>query len=125
MKKIFLSLMLALTMTFGMGGVALAAGPTDSAKNQVCEGISGQIGGTCGGADADVNSAVRVVLEILSWVAGIAAVIMIIVAGLKYITSGGDSSKVASAKSSLIYAIVGIIIVALAQFLVRFVIGNV
>ena len=47
---------------------------------------------------------------------------MIIVSAFKYITSGGDSNKVASAKSSLIYAIIGLVIVGLAQFIVNFVI---
>jgi hypothetical protein len=49
---------------------------------------------------------------------------MIILGGLKYITSGGDAQKVASAKSALIYAIVGLVIVALAQAIVRFVLGK-
>jgi hypothetical protein len=46
---------------------------------------------------------------------------MIIVAGLKYIASAGDSNKVSSAKSTLIYALVGVLIAALAQLLVHFV----
>jgi hypothetical protein len=47
---------------------------------------------------------------------------MIIIAGFKYITSGGDTNKVASAKSTLTYAIIGIVVVALAQLIVHFVI---
>jgi hypothetical protein len=47
---------------------------------------------------------------------------MIIYGGFRYITSGGDSGRVGSAKNTLIYAIVGLIIVALAQLIVNFVI---
>jgi hypothetical protein len=49
---------------------------------------------------------------------------MIIIGGLKYITSGGESSNVSGAKNTIIYAIVGLIVVALAQFIVHFVLAN-
>lgn len=74
--------------------------------------------------DNGVTRIVRAVVKILSWVVGIVAVIMILVAGLKYITSGGDSGKMGSAKSTLVYALVGLFIAALAQFLVTFVLSN-
>ena len=54
---------------------------------------------------------------------GVLAIIMVIVAGFKYIVSGGDSGKVGSAKNTLIYALVGIAIAVFAQFLVHFVIN--
>lgn len=63
-------------------------------------------------------------VNIFSIIVGVIAVIMIIVGGLKYITSGGDSGNVSSAKNTILYAIVGLIIVALAQFIVRFILGN-
>ena len=46
---------------------------------------------------------------------------MIIYGGFRYITSGGSSEGVGAAKSTLIYAIIGLIIVALAQLIVQFV----
>ncbi len=62
-------------------------------------------------------------VNIFSIIVGVIAVIMIIIGGLKYITSGGDSGNVSAAKNTILYAIVGLIIVALAQFIVRFVLG--
>ena len=50
-------------------------------------------------------------------IVGVVAIIMIIVGGFRYITSGGDSSKVGSAKNTIIYAIIGLILVALAQII--------
>ena len=50
---------------------------------------------------------------------GIAPIIMIFVAGFKYMTSGGDANKVGSAKTTLIYAIIGLALAALAQLLVK------
>jgi type IV secretory pathway VirB2 component (pilin) len=71
-----------------------------------------------------VDSVIKTIVKLLGFVAGMLAVIMIIVSGIKYVTSGGDSNKIASAKNTLVYAIVGIIIVALSQVIVRFVLGQ-
>jgi Type IV secretion system pilin len=83
--------------------------------------------GTCKQTEAEskVNSLVTFILNIFSTIIGIVAVIMIITAGLKYITSGGDSGKVNSAKSTIIYALVGLFVVAIAQFLVRFILAKI
>ena len=64
------------------------------------------------------------IVNIFSIVVGAVAVIMIIFGGFRYITSGGDTNKVGGAKNTLIYAIVGLIIVALAQVIVHFVINT-
>jgi hypothetical protein len=56
---------------------------------------------------------------------GVVAVIMFIVGGFRYITSAGDSSKVSSAKNTLVYAIIGLVVVALAQAIVLFVLNKV
>lgn len=71
-----------------------------------------------------INHTFANVINIFSVVAGILAVIMIVLAGTRYITSGGSQEKVASAKSTLTYAIIGLIIVALAQVLVQFVLNK-
>jgi hypothetical protein len=79
---------------------------------------------TDGGSTAGINNLLRRIVNIFSAVVGVIAVIMIIVGGLRYITSGGESSMVTSAKNSFIYAIVGLVIVALAQLIVRFVLNQ-
>jgi hypothetical protein len=72
----------------------------------------------------DPNALIRKIINILSVIVGIIAVIMIIIGGFRYITSGGASEKVTGAKNTLLYAIIGLIIVALAQVIVRFVLRN-
>jgi hypothetical protein len=102
----------------------------------VCQGsnlkfsISNSGGGQCTSVSQDtvnnkVNHIITLVINIFSVIVGIVAVIMIIVGGFKYITSGGESGKIGGAKNTIIYAIIGLIIVALAQFIVHFVLGNV
>lgn len=77
--------------------------------------------GTGGDPSSSFSDLLVKIVNIFSAIVGVAAVVMIIWGGFKYITSGGDSGKVSSAKSTIIYAIIGLIIVALAQFIVKFV----
>ncbi len=96
-------------------------------------------GGLCAGAELKVtdsgqacnttstngfNNLLTKIVNIFSAIVGVIAVIMIIVGGLRYITSGGDSGNVSTAKNTIIYAIVGLVIVALAQLIVRFVLNQ-
>lgn len=74
-------------------------------------------------SESGLNDLITNVVNIFSAVVGIVAVIMIIFGGFRYITSGGDSNNVSGAKNTILYAIVGLIIVALAQIIVRFVLG--
>jgi hypothetical protein len=64
------------------------------------------------------------VINIFSWIVGIISVIMIIYGGFRYITSGGNDAGVKAAKNTILYAVVGLIIVALAQIIVKFVINK-
>lgn len=57
--------------------------------------------------------------------AGIAAVIVIVIAGLKYVTSGGDAAKTKSAKETIMSAVIGLIVIALAAELIGFIISRI
>lgn len=53
--------------------------------------------------------------------AGIAAFIMLIVAGFKYLTSGGDPKKASEAQQTMTYAIVGLILLVSAYIIISFI----
>lgn len=96
--------------------------------SNLCAGANLQVGNTnCdeGDPESTVNDIIATVINIFSIVVGVVSVIMIIIGGLKYITSGGDSGNVSGAKNTILYAIVGLVVVALAQIIVRFVLTNV
>lgn len=76
------------------------------------------------GSESSLNDLIADIVNIFSVIVAIVAVIMIIVGGFKYITSGGDSGNVTGAKNTILYAIIGLIIVALAQFVVKFVLSK-
>lgn len=120
-KITLLTALLCMFMTPLVVGSTVAAA---DAKTEVCSGITGA-GGGCGGSNGNsLSHTVANVVNLISILAGIIAVIVIIVTGIRFITSGGDASGVAAAKSGLIYALVGLVIVALAQFIVHFVLGR-
>lgn len=124
MKRIIASLVLilALVPSLGLTGTVYAdCGNPSTAKTQVLNGI-GETGDNCD--DSGVGKAIAAVVTILSLIVGAVAVLMVILSGFKYITSGGESGKVANAKNSLIYALVGLAVAALAQLLVHFVINQ-
>lgn len=74
--------------------------------------------------DANIGDIATTVVNIISIVVGVVAVIMIIFGGAKYITSGGESGKITGAKNTIIYALIGLVIVALAQVIVHFVLNK-
>jgi hypothetical protein len=73
---------------------------------------------------AGPNGAIIRVTSILALIAGFVSIIFLVWGGFKYITSNGDSSGVSQAKATIIAALVGVVIAALARPIVNFVIGK-
>ncbi|MBQ3453098.1 hypothetical protein IJG28_02825 [Candidatus Saccharibacteria bacterium] len=63
------------------------------------------------------------ILNAIILVAGIVAVIFIIIGGVNYMTSSGDAGKVAKAKNTILYALIGLVICVLAFAIVNWTIG--
>lgn len=66
----------------------------------------------------------RTITNVLLFIIGAISVIMLIIGGIRYVVSGGDSAAVTAAKNTILYAIVGIVVAILAYALVNFVIGS-
>ncbi len=118
------------------GTLLVSAAVTPSAEAQ--ELFRGSRGAACSGANLSndtnchegratnrVENTVKAIINILTAIVGIAAVILIIINGLRFITANGDSNAIQAARHGVIYAIVGLVIVALAQVIVRFVLARV
>jgi hypothetical protein len=127
MKIFFAVLGLLAMLTFGQASPALAQNAQQQINNGLCTGANLQFTenpGACNtatnDATASINRIVHTIVNLLSAVVGIVAVIMIIVGGFRYITSGGNDTSVTAAKNTILYAIIGLVVVALAQVLVRF-----
>lgn len=123
MKRILFAIIsLSVIIPVYFGGTAHAA-LFDGAKGSACGGVALSSDSTVCDPTAEkkANSLLGTALNIFSVVVGIIAVIMIMVGGLKYITSQGDSAQTNSAKETVLYAAIGLVIVAMAQIIVKFV----
>ncbi len=129
-KLIILGTLLLLAPAILAPAGVLAA--TGDVQGSLCTGGDtlkvSDTGGNCtnvgSGATGTFNDKIKLVVDFLSAVIGFIAVVMIIIGGFRYITSGGSSDRVSSAKNTIIYAIIGLVIVALAQVIVQFVLNK-
>lgn len=123
-KYILATLLFAVLSVANFAVATPAYAANDANKQAVCESL-GSANCTPSANATTVNDVITTVVNLLSFLIGAVAVIMIILAGFKYVTAAGDSSKLSSAKSTLIYALVGLAVAALAQVLVKYVLDKV
>jgi hypothetical protein len=119
MKKIK-GTIIALTALLGIAAAPLVpaavhAAPADDISNGVQS-----IGGKSAGAD-DLNKGIKNVTNVLLFLLGAIAVIMIIIGGIRYATSNGDAGAIKGAKDTILYACIGLAVALLAYAIVNFV----
>lgn len=127
--SVFMAGAMLLAVPLAMPAMASAAA---NIQDNLCGSVEnltvnsqGDCASTTGTGTDTINNIITTVINLFSMIVGIIAVIMIIYGGLRYITSGGDSTKITSAKNTIIYALIGLVVVALAQFIVKFVLNKV
>ena len=64
------------------------------------------------------------VVNMMSVVIGFAAVVMVVLGGIKYIMSSGESNAINSAKNTILYAIIGLAVAGVSQALIAFVLNR-
>ena len=118
-RKTILSAVIGLII--GLGSVAIVnmlfSGLFGGASETSSGGINGIVNMT--GEELLANA-----LNLTYFIAGIVAVIVIIVAGILYVTSSGDPAKVTKAKNTITYAVVGLVIILVAFTITGFVTGR-
>lgn len=92
----------------------LSAGCTGNEQSAVCQSKS----------DSATTNA-KTVINIILYVLGIIAIIMIIIGGIKYVISNGDSSAVQSAKNTIMYAVVGLMVAIMSFAIVNFLLDRI
>ncbi len=65
------------------------------------------------------------ILNTITFVIGAVSVLMVVIGGLRYTISNGDSSGVTNAKNTIIYALVGLVVAVMANAIVNFVLTNI
>jgi hypothetical protein len=125
-KLILSSLMLTLTMA--TTGAALVAAPAgaQSPEQSACQGSGGTWSGTtCSQGTRTVTGTIKNVGNIIVFITGAISVLMIIIGGLRYVTSGGDQGGITGAKNTILYAVIGLIVSVMAYAIVNFVLTNI
>lgn len=119
------SLMLvSLVALTGMAYINTAPVLADDTK-AVCDHLPAELKAECQAGQTGVRNLIAVVINVLTYIVGIAAVVMLIIAGLMYTVSGGDPDRLKTAKNMIIYSMVGIVIAFAGQAIIRFVLSNV
>ena len=125
MKKIK-GIILTMVMAIAVLGAAVvpstlvAAGDANPAAD-IGKGVSDIGGGT---QDAKgLTEGIKTIINMMLFLLGAIAVIAIIIGGFIYVTSNGDSGKTKTAKDTIFYAVIGIVVAILAYAIVNFVIS--
>lgn len=123
-KKSLQGLLLVPVFALGVSFVAPVLQPVDTYAQTAAEGA--KVAQTSEQPDelAGETGVFQTITNVLLFIIGAISVIMLIIGGIRYVVSGGDSSAVTAAKNTILYAIVGIIVALLAYALVNFVLTS-
>ena len=118
MKKFLIAALVSLGIV--VTPLAMDAPVFANAKSEVTSGVSSVNDGN----STDLPSFITNIVNILLFLAGAIAVIVIIIGGIRYVMSSGDAGQVQAAKNTILYAVVGLVVVIMAYAIVNFVINQ-
>ena len=126
MRKKIKLIIVALAVSLGISGAILAPTATYAACTSaaVCVQDGADKAGGKSSNTADPKEIIQTIVRILLFLIGAVSVIMIIIGGFRYVISQGDSGAVTSAKNTILYAVIGLIVAIFAWAIVDFVVDN-
>ena len=127
-KKVMAGFVVVASMALVMTGLGVvSSSPAYAANCDPKKGISGALDKGCSHSEGqpeqlDGNQGViTTIINTMLFIVGLLAVIMIIYAGIRFVTAHGDEKQVESARQTIIYSVVGLIVAILAYALVNWV----
>lgn len=75
--------------------------------------------------DTNLLDSVTGIINSVIAILGFVCVVVMIVGGVNYMTSAGDTNKVTKAKNTILYGLIGLVICVLSFAIVNFVINNI
>ena len=115
-------------LTYSLVILAIAALPllfSDAAYAALPQCSSGSNTAICQANTSLVGGVLKSVINVLLYFAGTIAVIVIVVGGIRYITSDGDPGAASKAKNTIIYALVGLVVAVMAYAIVNFILDRI
>jgi len=122
MKKL-MKLMIATAVVIGVG-VAILPGVDANAVNVFDQCGANADAAVCKAKGDNASSMIQTVINILLYILGIIAVVMIVIGGIRYTTSNGDPGSLKTARDTIIYSVVGLVVAILAYAIVNLVVGR-
>ena len=124
MKKISTVLVSLLTMfSFAVAPLSTSYASPSDVFTDACKNSNDPT--LCSGSTGDgLFSVIRTVIQVMLIIGGIIAVIMIIIGGIRYMTSNGDQADVKAAKDTILYSIVGLVVAMGGYAIVTWVVGQ-
>ncbi len=129
MKKLFLNIAAAVITVLSMVGVSSLA--PDAYAVKCPDGKDSTTGDLSGcytnveGSSTDLTSTLNTIINVVIGIVGFIAVAMMIMGGISFVTSQGDTAKVTKARNTILYGVVGLVVALLAFAIVNFVLANV
>ena len=126
MKKFINPLVLSVSILAIFVGLMTLLGPDTALAantNEVKNGVNSVGGSDPGNGSAAFTNLLQSIINILLFLIGAIAVIMIIIGGLRYVISGGDQGAITGAKNTILYAVIGLVVAIMAYAIINWVIG--
>ena len=123
-KNLIKTIVITIALLFA-GTTLLASRPTFAADGDVCtSNVADEIKKaagcpTAGGTKDELPDLITNILNSIIFASGIVAVIFVVIGGINYITSTGDAGKIEKAKKTILYALIGLAVCALAFAIVN------
>lgn len=138
MSKLRIMLTATLVLGISMVTVLVMATPRASAAttplfphNELCQGVnSSDAPAICAESPDGTNpitgprGVILRVANLIAFIGGVFAVFVIVVSGIRYMLSSGDSARINTAKNAILYSAIGLVIIALANTIVRFIVSK-
>ncbi len=123
--KRFNNALLTIGLALGVvSGVAVLAGPADLTYASAAIEIKKGQQATNAGNGQDFTTTVQTVINMLLFIIGLVAVIVIIYSGIKFVLSSGDSNAIKSARDTMLYAVIGLVVAIMAYAVVGWVVSR-
>ncbi len=130
-KKSLQSLLLVPALALGVSAVMPVLQPAEVHAQAQCDTLTTVRDGVdCAQGEGqdkslfDADGIFQIIVNTLLFIIGAVAVIMLVYGGFKYVTSAGDSSAVTSAKNTILYAVIGIVVALLSWAILDFVLNQ-
>lgn len=126
LRQLIAGLVLLLSLS-GLAAAPALAAPNavqSAVTGQTCSQANDQLAGCSGKSLLEKGGYFSILFNAIFFLAGLVATIFLIMGGVNYITSTGDSGRVAKAKNTVMYSIIGLIVVILSRTIAAFVIDR-